>query len=375
MAVQAQYPTNVLVPHFRNRARQTFVGGDNRSLLATGSFHQNSFVDEFHLQNAGNAQASQLRMFTPLGIPGHSYQSPMSASLYTEPENELACNLLGSKKRPRETDELLSNAKHQLMAVTEFHQNHAAGSVILPQSNSVSTGLRLAFEDDRLNSASSPSTSGRGEVTTSLFSVVGDELSSQLVQQKEEIDQFFKSQTEQARQLLEEKRVRHSRALITAIEESVSRKLREKDIEVEKIKRRNMDLEEHARKVTLELHIWQNKLKSSEAQVLALRSNLQQAQQAVQLSREQSKEGCGDSEADDAASSHHGDLGDGQGRGFRGDKEQREQRTCRVCRSNDISMLLLPCRHLCLCKDCEGGLINCPLCQSPKNASVQVYMS
>ncbi|KAL3698519.1 hypothetical protein R1sor_012595 [Riccia sorocarpa] len=374
MAVQAQYPSNVLVPHFRNRAPRQSFGGDNRSVITPGSFHPNSFVDEFHLQNAGSAQVTQMRLFTPLGIPSHSHQQTMNPSLYTEPENDLACNLLGSRKRPRETDELLSNAKHQLLTVTEFHQNHATGSVILPQSNSVSTGLRLAFDDDRMNSAaSSPSTSGRGEVTTSLFSVVGDELSSQLIQQKEEIDQFFKSQSEQARQLLEEKRVRHSRALIAAIEDSVSRKLREKDLEMEKIKRRNMELEEHARKVSLELHIWQTKLKTSEAQVLALRSNLQQAQQAVQLSREQSKEGCGDSEADDAASSHHGN--DSQARAFRGDKEQKEQRTCKVCRSNDISMLLLPCRHLCLCKDCETRLINCPLCQAPKNASVQVYMS
>lgn len=182
-------------------------------------------------------------------------------------------------------------------------------------------------------------------------------------------------QNEQARQLLEEKRVRHSRALIAAIEEGVSRRLREKDLEVEKCKRRNMELEEHARKLNLELHLWQNKLKSSEAQVLALRSNLQQAQQAVQLSREQSKEGCGDSEADDAASSHHDDLADAQARAFRENKELKEQRTCRVCRCNDVSILLLPCRHLCLCKDCEGRSTTCPLCQSPKNASVQVYMS
>ncbi|KAL2645119.1 hypothetical protein R1flu_012706 [Riccia fluitans] len=373
MAVQAQCPSNMLVSHFQNSMRQNF-GGENRNFLAPGSYQPNSFTDEFHLHNDGNGAGNQMRLFTSLGIPNQSHQPTINPSVYREPANELACSLLGSRKRPREADEFLSNNKGQLMMVAEFHQNHGSGSVILPQSNSVSTGLRLAFEDDPLNSESSPSTSGRSEVTSLLFSV-GEELSSHLVQQKEEIDQLFKTQTEQASQFLQEKRLRHSRALISAVQEGVSRKLREKDLEVEKVKRRNAELEEHARKVNLELHFVQNKLKTCEAQVLTLRSNLQQAQQAVQLSREQSKEGCGDSEADDAASSHHGDLGDAQARSFRKNKELKEQRTCRVCRTNDVCMLLLPCRHLCLCKDCEGRLTNCPLCQSPKNASLQIYMS
>ncbi|KAL3698465.1 hypothetical protein R1sor_012541 [Riccia sorocarpa] len=369
MAVQAQYPSNVLVSHFQNSMRQNF-GGESRNFRAPGLFLPNGFTDEYHLQNNGNAAANQMRLFTALGVPNQSHQPTLNASVYRESENELTCNLLGSRKRPREAQDFLSNNKHQLMMVNEFHQS---GSVILPQSTSVSTGLPLAFEDDPLNSASSPSTSGRSEVTSLLFSV-GEELSSQLVQQKEELDQLFKTQTEQARQFLEEKRLRHSRALISTIEESVARKLREKDLEVEKVKRRNAELEEHARKVNLEIHFWQSKLKTCEAQVLTLRSNLKQAQQAVQLSREQSKEGCGDSEADDAASCHHGDLGDPQALGFRNNKDLKEQRTCRVCRSNEVSMLLLPCRHLCLCKDCEGRVSNCPLCQLPKNASLQIYM-
>lgn len=176
------------------------------------------------------------------------------------------------------------------------------------------------------------------------------------------------------RQQLEEKRVRHYRALIASIEEGVSRRLREKDVEVEKVKRRNMDLEEHVKQVSMEAQIWQTRLKTSESTILALRSTLQQAQQAVALSRE-SKEGCGDSEADDAASSHHDDSADALARTFRENKELKEQRTCRVCRCNDVSILLLPCRHLCLCKECDGRLATCPVCKSPKNASVQVHMS
>lgn len=176
-------------------------------------------------------------------------------------------------------------------------------------------------------------------------------------------------QGEQLRQTLEEKRLRHSRSLIAAVEEQVSRKLREKDVELDKYKRRNMELEEHVKQLSLEAHLWQTKAKNQETVLHTLRTS-------VHLSREDlSKEGCGDSEVDDAASSHHDDLADAQARAYRENRELKEQRSCRICRSNEVSILLLPCRHLCLCKDCEGRLDTCPVCGSLKNASVQVYMS
>jgi E3 ubiquitin-protein ligase BOI-like protein len=180
-------------------------------------------------------------------------------------------------------------------------------------------------------------------------------------------------QGEQVRQLLEEKRQRHSRALVAAIEGGIVQRFQEKDLEIENIKRQNEELAEHVKQLRMEAHRWEVKAKTNEAMVAALKSNLQQAHQAVALSREQSKEGCGDSEADDAASSHHGD--DPHARTFQENRELREQRMCRVCRCNDVSILLLPCRHLCLCKECETRLDTCPLCRSFKNASVQVYMS
>jgi hypothetical protein len=102
-------------------------------------------------------------------------------------------------------------------------------------------------------------------------------------------------------------------------------------------------------------------------------SNLQHAQQAVALSGEQSKEGCRDVEADGAASSHHGD--DPHAQTFEETGELHEQRTCIVCYCNEISILLLPCRHVCLCEDCAARLDACPLCRSPKQAIVVVYMA
>ncbi|CAK9211809.1 unnamed protein product [Sphagnum troendelagicum] len=343
MAVQAQYPSNIL-PDYRNR------------------------YDFVSFAVAGPSQGSQ-------------HPSLNAAALFNESENELAYNLLGSRKRPREGDDTLvtqwQRQQNHIPNAAQYNQQQTYGSgatMGVPQTTGVSTGLHLAFEDERINSTSA-STSERADASRSVLFAVGEDLNSQLQQQREEIEQFFKMQGEQARQLLEEKRQRHLQSLIAAIEEGVSRRLQEKDLEVEKMKRQNSELAEHVKQVSLEAHHWQNKARTYEAMATALRTNLQQAQQAVAFSREQSKEGCGDSEADDAASSHHGDMDDAHARTFKENRELREQRTCRVCRCNDVSILLLPCRHLCLCKECESRLDACPLCRSLKNASVQVYMS
>ncbi|CAM6015636.1 unnamed protein product [Sphagnum balticum] len=355
MAVQAQYPSNALLPNYRN---------------------------------------SHVLQPQPAALNGTLFNS-------NEAQNELTCTLLGSRKRAREAAtaatavaDVLANQRqqqqqqllnqqrqpqqqqqqeHQLLNVSDY-RNHITGPVVMPpQSTGVSTGLRLTFEDDRLNSTTCASTSGRGNVSSTMFSIMGEDLSTQIQQQSEEIELLLKAQGEQVRQLLEEKRQRHSRALVAAIEEGIVRRFREKDLEIENIKRQNEELAEHVKQLRMEAHRWEVKAKTNEAMVAALKSNLQQAHQAVALSREQSKEGCGDSEADDAASSHHGD--DPHARTFQENRELREQRMCRVCRCNDVSILLLPCRHLCLCKDCETRLDTCPLCRSLKNASVQVYMS
>ncbi|XP_024399408.1 probable BOI-related E3 ubiquitin-protein ligase 3 [Physcomitrium patens] len=385
MAVQAQYPSNVILPDYCNRASQTFAG-NSRSFFLPMNFTSASFLDEIQIQPQSQPQSimgvsDPLRMFNQLSAVAdlsHDVQAaPVINSnvMYTKAENDLTCNLVASRKRAREEDDVLVNSRQQQqqMLSMEYHQNHVPISVVT-QTTGVSTGLRLAFEEDRLNSTSSASTSGR-DVSTSFMAVMGEDISTHLQQQREEVEQFFKLQSEQIRHQLEEKSQRHSRALIGAIEDAVLRRLHEKDLEIEKFKRQNQELVKHAEQLTVETHHWQAKTKATEALVTALRTNLQQAQAAVAFSREQSKEGCGDSEADDAASSHHGDTEDVHARTYRENRELREQRTCRSCRCNDVSILLLPCRHLCLCKDCEARLDACPLCQTLKNASVQVYMS
>lgn len=153
------------------------------------------------------------------------------------------------------------------------------------------------------------------------------------------------------------------------VEEKVLQKLHEKEAEVESINKRNMELEERMEQLTVEAGAWQQRARYNENMIAALKLNLQQ----VYVQGRDSKEGCGDSEVDDTASCCNGRSID-----FhllsKDNNDKQEMMTCKVCRVNEVSMLLLPCKHLCLCKDCENKLSFCPLCQSSKFIGMEVYM-
>ena len=170
---------------------------------------------------------------------------------------------------------------------------------------------------------------------------------------------------------------RHIASFLTAIDKGVNRKLHEKAVEIATMNRKNRELADRIKQAATEAQNWQYRARYNESMVHALQNNLKQAlaaqgAAAAAAAADQGREGCGESEVDDAASSYEPNVGHQQ--------QQQQQRAmsvgaCRVCMRREVCMLLLPCRHLCTCKECDGLVDACPVCLAGKTASVEVYMS
>lgn len=58
----------------------------------------------------------------------------------------------------------------------------------------------------------------------------------------------------------------------------------------------------------------------------------------------------------------------------RDDREVDESKLCIVCLDEEKSVMLEPCRHVCLCVKCEAAVELCPLCRAKPTSRVRLYI-
>ncbi|XP_010266836.1 PREDICTED: probable BOI-related E3 ubiquitin-protein ligase 2 [Nelumbo nucifera] len=204
-------------------------------------------------------------------------------------------------------------------------------------------------------------------------------LRGQIEKQKEEIDRFIQFQNERLRSTLQEQRKQQLAILLRRIESKTQSLLRQKDEYIARAAKKTMELEDCLKRVEMENQAWQRVARENEAIVLALSNTLEQLRENVCCfsSGAEDAESC--CEVDRAFSNRGGaaarDREEEAGReiGTEGE-EQTKKMACKACNSRVSCVLFLPCRHLCSCKPCEGFLDSCPVCKSPKKASVEVFM-
>lgn len=175
---------------------------------------------------------------------------------------------------------------------------------------------------------------------------------------------------------LEERRRGNSRRIIQAVEAAIVKRLRAKDEEINKIAKLNCALEDKVKSLYIENQIWRDLAQSNEATANALRSNLEQILSNVQneqFHRADANAAVDDADAESCCGSNYEDQEMDNCGGFR--EGMSTNRLCRNCGKVESCVLLLPCRHLCLCTVCGSSLHTCPVCKSTKNASVHVNMS
>ncbi|EOA35400.1 hypothetical protein CARUB_v10020602mg [Capsella rubella] len=238
-----------------------------------------------------------------------------------------------TRKRPRESPTRWNDYHHLLL------QNHRSSSSCVNNATSTSTTT----------------------TTTTPFSFLGQDIdiSSHINHQQHEIDRFVSHHMERVKYEIEEKRKRQGRMIMEAIEQGLAKRLRVKEEERERIGKINHALEERVKSLSIENQIWRDLAQTNEATANHLRNNLEQVLAQVKDTRGEKEE-----DAQSCCGSSSGEETTEKGRS-----------KCRNCGEEESCVLVLPCRHLCLCGVCGSSVHTCPICRSPKNASVHVNLS
>lgn len=191
--------------------------------------------------------------------------------------------------------------------------------------------------------------------------------------QGQQIDRFISLQNERLRLLLQEQRRQQVALLLRKYEEKTVVLLKQKEEEIAKARNRTMELEDFLRKIDIESQTWYRLAKENEAMVENLNNTIEQLKE----------NGCFTNEVEDTESCYRGEreegAGENRGQGFEEEGENQEQirgkkMICKSCNSRTSCVVLLPCRHICSCKDCQVSLDSCPVCGMVKKASIEVLI-
>ncbi|GAY42875.1 hypothetical protein CUMW_070290 [Citrus unshiu] len=218
----------------------------------------------------------------------------------------------------------------------------------------------LVFDSN--SKASSSSSSTRAGNIFSSMAALPQSLHTQLELQRQELEFILHIQSERLRSALLEQRKQQLGAVLKSVESKAMNLMRQKEEDLIQATRRAMELEACLRKAEMESESWQRLARANEAMVMDLSNTLEQVKERIVLISNRAEDAesvCCDS-CDD--NNREQEL-----------KEERRKLACKRCNSRNSCVLLLPCRHLCSCKQCEAFLVSCPVCNSAKVASMEVF--
>ncbi|KAM3213594.1 hypothetical protein ACQJBY_066162 [Aegilops geniculata] len=203
-----------------------------------------------------------------------------------------------------------------------------------------------------------------------------DVLAAHAQQQITEVDSILLKHARNMWTTLAEQTQSQTRLIVSAVEARAAKRLKAKDEEIERIRSMNWALEERLRNLFMEAQMWRDVAQSHEATANVLRADLQRVLDAQAVHGG----GIGHGQEDDAESCCWGEnqvplCAEEVGTPVVEERHATGAGRCKGCREGAAVVLLLPCRHLCVCAPCAAAAQACPVCGSAKNGSVCVNFS
>lgn len=194
-------------------------------------------------------------------------------------------------------------------------------------------------------------------------------LASEVDLQRLEIDLFLKLQNERLRYAIHHQTKHQMGVLLAQIESWAMAAMKEKELELAIARTKTKELENCLMRVELDAKTWERAAKEKEAMVMNLNIMLKQVKHKHKPSLSSSMIINGEAtmaiDHDDAESACECNSSSSSTvKGERG-----------WCYCGEIScMVILPCKHLSCCKNCEGFLNLCPVCHTVKQATIEVNL-
>lgn len=181
-------------------------------------------------------------------------------------------------------------------------------------------------------------------------------VSAHIERQRLEFEQFVNLQNERLRIAMQEERRQQMAVLMKKYEWKTELLFKQKEEEIARGAKRNTELQNFLKRIEIENQTWQRVAKENEAMITSLNSRIQRLRETAHL--------C-ENAAEDAESCCQNVE--------ENDKIEKKM-VCRCCNSRNSCVVMLPCRHLCSCKDCEVFLDSCPVCNMAKKATIEALI-
>ncbi|KAL0325900.1 UNVERIFIED_CONTAM: Prostaglandin E synthase 2 [Sesamum radiatum] len=194
-------------------------------------------------------------------------------------------------------------------------------------------------------------------------------LSSDLEKQRVELDWFLQLENKRLRRSILQEGTRQQAALMQRYESSIKTLMLQKDQELAIARNKTRELHDFLKMAETEARAWEKAATEKEAIVSDLNNRLNQAKEKDYLFPH-----AGAHQAYNNMSFCDSSSGSSSSTGEKKGEEPSKKMACKSCQARTLCVVFFPCRHLCCCNSCEALLGHCPVCETVKEASLEVFL-